>query len=227
MGGMKNNNKNNKNPQCGFSYNKNSKIPRSGISHNSKVCSFHSQTSHSILVISSMKRSQNMKGQVFLAGAILFLVMFVVIGSGLVITGSYHESFSSDRMENVVNELRFVAMTNSTNNLGQISEYLVSDVSGLKVLTMTSRYESGKYMLDLYNFVGERLIIKIDGTDVSIENKGHAYFETGNKIINIEYSLEGVVADSIVLYDGIRYFDIVLKDKDMIRKRFVFRNQGN
>jgi len=105
-------------------------------------------------------KSRNKKGQVFVAGAILILVLITAMVISLKYTYPEYDKFFGRKMDNIEREIKFASFSNEQ-GMSEISYYLQQDVKGFRNMFLIADYKSGNLKMTIGNYLDAKTIFNI------------------------------------------------------------------
>ena len=178
----------------------------------------------------SLNKSHNMKGQVFVAGAIAILAIIAIIVVSLKYSNPEYDRFFDRELDNLDREFRFASFLNKS-SVKDLSNYLQTDISGFSAFYVFSDHNSGVVKLTVGNFLKSKTAFSVKSNQFNYSGELE-----NNQSIDLQFNEDGLInlyvsyyADSvlnnelIVLREGRTVFvDFMIKNKDFARRKSIY-----
>ena len=163
-----------------------------------------------------------LRGQIFIAGAIVILVLIAVAMISLKYESPGYDRFLFRNADNLDKEFRFSA---SIDNLGQFMEYVNNNMHGFRAFYIIT---DSKTIIG--NYLGEKTVFTIatDGFSQSFDlgNGQKAEMDKSFTRFNVSYTIDGVAnSEEIAVKDQTVFIDYMIKDRDFARKKVIYYTQ--
>ena len=188
------------------------------------------QNSHNNMKLKTSFRVKNskMKGQMFIAGAVLVLVIIISISISLKYSGPEYDRFFGKNIENIDNEARFASFAGK-DSLKEFFEYLDSDAEGFNGMYAIIGYDLSSSNITIGNFLGSKTKFLIESGSfnqtIELDNRQTASL-TGpsNSAIFLSYKIDSIENREIInLVNGKTTFvDIMVKNRDLERRKSIY-----
>ncbi|MFH0836605.1 MAG: hypothetical protein V1870_00590 [Candidatus Aenigmatarchaeota archaeon] len=165
-----------------------------------------------------------LKGQIFIAGAIVILVMIAITVINLKYESPGYNKFLFRDIDNLDKEFRF---SSSIGNLDEFMGYVYSNKNDFRACYLTADPK-----ITIANFLGtvtEFTILSSGFTQsVEIGNGQKADIDKSLTVFNISYRVDGVLnSEEIFVKDRTVFVDFMIKDNELARKKSIYHIESN
>ncbi|MBI5332452.1 MAG: hypothetical protein HZB65_02680 [Candidatus Aenigmarchaeota archaeon] len=163
-----------------------------------------------------------LKGQIFIAGAIVILVLIAIAVTGLRYESPSYDKFIYKDADNLDKEFRFSTMAGGPD---EFIAYLDKNINGFRAFYVTADSKT-----IIANYLGEKTVftIETDGFLQSFEwNNGQkSEIDRSFTRFNITYAIDGIENSEEISVKGRTVFiDYMIQDRNLARKKVIYYTQ--
>lgn len=172
------------------------------------------------------------KGQVFVAGAILILVLIAAIVISLKYTYPEYDKFLGKKMDNIEKEIRF--SSSSVQSASDFSYYVQQDTKGFRDVFLIAEYKSGSLRITIGNYLGTKTDFNLSSNQfneiTTLENNQTTtlqYTTSGQVNLKLQYYIgsEKSLEDISITEGRTVFVDFMVKDNDFLRRKVIYHNE--
>ncbi|MBI4895833.1 MAG: hypothetical protein HY831_05050 [Candidatus Aenigmarchaeota archaeon] len=173
------------------------------------------------------------KGQVFVAGAILILVLIAAMVISLKYTYPQYDKFLGKKMDNIEREVRFSSFSKEE-SISEFSSYLQKDVNGFRDMFLIAEYTSGNLRITVGNYLNSKTSFNISSNQfnqtIVLDNNQTTvvqYTTSGQVNLKLQYDIgsEKSQEDLLITEGRTVFIDFMIKDNDFLRRKVIYHTE--
>jgi hypothetical protein len=181
-----------------------------------------------------------MKGQIFIAGAALFVVLLALIATSLVVAPAMSTALAvAPQLDNLAQEYRYtigLSSIDKIDRLAELSAYFRTNVQGFDAIYALISVQPPTYVLTIGNFLRNPVTVSIiansnpaaSGAIADKESKNWSFSAAGSVQLTINYTIQNSTYTKSLMFAAdsnqtIGWFDIgIMADRNNIMQSDVW-----